>query len=101
MKELIAGYLGFGDKWLSLIALSVFGQLLASMVLLMSGYQDLGLRARMGAAFGFFMSIAFGISALITALRANLLSAVALCALVLCFETWFMLRWRAKTIRNR
>jgi len=45
----------------------VGGQLLASAVLLLSGYQDVGLRARMGAAFGFFMAIAFGISALVSA----------------------------------
>jgi hypothetical protein len=41
---------------------SVGGQLLASGVLLLSGYQDVGLRARAGAAFGFFMAMAFGIS---------------------------------------
>lgn len=51
---------------------SVGGQLLASGVLLLSGYQDIGLRTRVGAAFGFFMAVAFGISALITAARANL-----------------------------
>src|SRR4029077_3334745 len=47
---------------------SVGGQLLASGVLLLSGHQDIGLRARMGAAFGFSMAIAFGISALATAI---------------------------------
>ena len=72
---------------------SVGGQLLASGVLLLSGYQDIGLRARMGAAFGFFMAIAFGISALITAIRANLSYAAAICAVVLCSETWLILRW--------
>jgi hypothetical protein len=41
---------------------SVGGQLLASGVLLLSGYQDIGLRARIGSAFGFFMALAFGIS---------------------------------------
>jgi len=70
----------------------VAGQLLASVVLLLSGYQDLGLRARVGAAFWFFMAIAFGISALITAIRANLLSAAAICAVVLCSETLLILR---------
>ena len=72
---------------------SVGGQLLASGVLLLSGYQDIGLSARMGAAFGFFMAIAFGISALITAIRANLSYAVAICAVVLCSETFLILRW--------
>lgn len=57
---------------------SVGGQLLASGVLLLSGHQDIGLRARMGAAFGFFMAIAFGISALITAIRASLWYAAAI-----------------------
>jgi nitrate/nitrite transporter NarK len=75
---------------------SVGGQVLASVVLLLSGYQDLGLRSRVGAAFGFFMAIAFGISALGTAIRGNLWSAVAICAVVLCFEAWLMLRWRSK-----
>jgi hypothetical protein len=72
---------------------SVGGQLLASGVLLLSGYQDMGLRSRIGAVFGFFMAIAFGISALITAMRINLSHAAAICAVVLCFETFLILRW--------
>ena len=72
---------------------SVGGQLLASGVLLLSGYQDMGLRTRMGAAFGFFMAIAFGISALITAVRSNLSYAAVICAVVLCSETLLILRW--------
>jgi hypothetical protein len=72
---------------------SVGGQMLASGVLLLSGYQDIGLRSRIGAAFGFFMAIAFGISALITAIRANLSHAAAICAVVLCSETFLILRW--------
>ena len=72
---------------------SVGGQLLASGVLLLSGHQDIGLRARMGAAFGFFMAIAFGISALVTAIRANLWYAAAICAVVLFSETLLILRW--------
>jgi hypothetical protein len=72
---------------------SVGGQLLASGVLLLSGYQDIGLRTRVGAAFGFFMAIAFGISALITAARANLAFAAVICVVVLCSETVLILRW--------
>jgi Ca2+/Na+ antiporter len=72
---------------------SVAGQLLASGVLLLSGYQDIGLRARMGAVFGFFMAIAFGISALVTAIRANLSYAAVTCVVVLCSETLLILRW--------
>jgi heme/copper-type cytochrome/quinol oxidase subunit 4 len=72
----------------------VGGQLLASGVLLLSGHQDIGLRgARMGAAFGFFMAVAFGISALITAIRANLSYATAICVVVLCAEISLILRW--------
>ena len=67
---------------------SVGGQLLASGVMLLSGHQDIGLRSRMGAAFGFFMAIAFGISALITAIRANLSYAAVICAAFLCSETF-------------
>lgn len=72
---------------------SVAGQLLASGVLLLSGYQDTGLRARMGAAFGFSMAIAFGISALISAIRANLSYAVVISAMVLCSEILLILLW--------
>jgi hypothetical protein len=76
---------------------SVAGQLLASGVLLLSGYQDMGLRARAraGAAFGFFMSLAFGISALVTAVWARVWCGAAICVVALCFEGWFILRcWR-------
>lgn len=72
---------------------SVGGQLLASGVLLLSGHQDIGLRARMGAAFGFFMAVAFGISALVTAIRGNLWYAAAICVAVLCSETLLIRRW--------
>ena len=72
---------------------SVGGQLLASGVLLLSGHQDIGLRARVGAALGFFMAIAFGISALVTAMRGNLGFAAAICVAVLCSETLLILRW--------
>ena len=54
---------------------SVGGQLLASGVLLLSGHQDIGLRARIGGAFGFFMALAFGVSALATAIGAKLWAA--------------------------
>ena len=72
---------------------SVGGQLLASGVLLLSGHQDIGLRARMGAAFGFFMAISFSVSALVTAMRGNLWYASAICAAVLCSEILLILRW--------
>ena len=71
----------------------VGGQLLASYVLLLSGYQDIGLRVRIGAAFGFFMALAFGTSALATAVWAELWSGVAICAVALCFEIWLIARW--------
>jgi hypothetical protein len=74
------------------------GQLLASGVLLLSGYQDRGLRARIGAAFGFFMALAFGISALATAVWAKLWGGAAICAVVLGFETYLILRWRSRRI---
>jgi hypothetical protein len=74
------------------------GQLLASLVLLLSGYQDIGLRARFGAAFGFFMALAFGISAFDTAAWARLWAGTTLCAVVLCFEAWLILRWWRRRI---
>ena len=72
---------------------SVGGQLLASGVLLLCGHQDMGSRTRIGATFWFFMALAFGVSALVTALRANLSYAAAICAVVLCSETLLILRW--------
>jgi uncharacterized membrane protein len=47
----------------------------------------------MGAALGFFMAMAFGISALITAVRANLSYAAAICVVVLCSEMFLILCW--------
>jgi hypothetical protein len=81
-----------GGKWLS-----VGGQLLASGVLLASGYQDMGLRARAGAAFGFFMALAFGVSALVTAVSARVWGGTAICVVALCFEGWFIVRWWRRT----
>lgn len=72
---------------------SVGGQLLVSVVILLSVRQDLGLRARIGAGSGSFMAIAFVVSALVTAIRANLSYAAAICVAVLCSETLLMLRW--------
>jgi hypothetical protein len=72
---------------------SVGEQLLASGVLLLSGHQDIGLRAWMGPAFWLFMAMAFGVSALVTAIQANLRWAAAICAVVLCSETWLIVRW--------
>ena len=78
---------------------SVGGQLLASGVLLLSGYQDIGLRARIGAAFGFFMALAFGLSALATAIGTKLWGGAAICAAVLCLEACLILRrWRRRTL---
>jgi hypothetical protein len=47
----------------------VGGLLLTSAVIMVSVHQDLRLRVWIGAFFGFFMAIAFGISALVTAIR--------------------------------
>ena len=80
-----------GGRWQS-----VGGQLLASGVLVASGYQDMGLRTRIGAAFGFFMALAFGTSALVTAIRAEVWAGAAICVVALCFEGWLILRWRSR-----
>jgi preprotein translocase subunit SecG len=80
---------------------SVAGQLLASVVILLSVYQDLGLRARVGAALGSFMAAAFGISALVSAVRANFRSGAAICVLVLFFETGLILRWLLRRKNKR
>jgi len=50
---------------------SVGSQLLASGVLMLSGYQDVVLGTRIGATFWFYMALAFGISALVTAFGRN------------------------------
>ena len=47
--------------------------------------------ARVAAGLGFFMAIAFGVSALVTALQAKLSGAAAICAVVLCSETLLIL----------
>jgi hypothetical protein len=72
---------------------SVGGQLLASGVALLSGHQDIGLRARSGAFFGFFMALAFGVSALGTAVWGRLWGGAAICVVVLWFERWLIIRW--------
>lgn len=77
-----------GSRWQS-----AGGQLLASGVLVVSGYQDIGLRARIGAGFWFFMALAFGVSALATATRAKIWDGAAICLVALCFESWLVLRW--------
>jgi hypothetical protein len=88
---------GIGASWWS-----VGGQLLTSVVILLSVRQDLGLRARIGAALGAVMTIVFGISALVTAIRVNLRGGAVICALVLGLETWLILRWilRRQNKRN-
>jgi hypothetical protein len=80
---------GIGASWWWSIA----GQLLTSAVILVSIRQDLGLRTRMGAAFGIFMALAFGFSALVTSICLKLRSGVAICAVILCFEILLILRW--------
>jgi hypothetical protein len=77
---------------------SVGGQMLASGVLLLCGYQDVTLRSRVGAAFWFFMALAFCVSALATAFRADLPYGVAVSVGVLCLETWLIRRWRHRPL---
>jgi hypothetical protein len=79
---------------------SVGGQLLASAVLLLSGHQDLPRKGArftvlmaLGADFWFFMALAFSISALGTAIWMKLWVGVAICAVVLCFESWLVQHW--------
>jgi len=80
--------LTMGTSWQS-----VLGQLLASGVLLMSGHQDIGLRARVGAAFSWFIALAFCVSALATAIWRELWGGAAICVVAVCVETWLILRW--------
>jgi hypothetical protein len=75
---------------------SVGGQLLASGVLLLCGYQDVRMRASVGAAFWFFMAFAFCVSALVTSLRLKLWDGTAMSVAVLCLEAWLILRWRQR-----
>jgi hypothetical protein len=72
---------------------SVGGQLLTSGVMLLCGHQDIRLGTRTGAGFWFFMAIAFGISALVTAISARIWWGAAICVVALCRETWLILRW--------
>jgi hypothetical protein len=47
------------------------------------------------------MALAFGISALVTTIRANLSLATTICAVVLGFETLLILRWIVRSRSNR
>jgi hypothetical protein len=84
---------------ISVLALSgaswrlVGGLLLTSAVIMISVHQDVRLRVWIGAILGFFMAIAFGITALVTAIRANLSYAATICDVVLCCEMLLILRW--------
>lgn len=75
---------------------SVGGQLLASGVLLLSGYQDSCLRARISATFWFFMALAFAVSGLVTALVMKFWVGAAICAGTLCLEMWLVQRWSTR-----
>jgi hypothetical protein len=86
---------GMGASWQWMA-----GQLLVSALASLSVCQDLGLRIRLGAVFWFLIALAFGISALVTAIRSNLRFAPAICVVLLCSETllslWWILRSRSK-----
>jgi hypothetical protein len=62
-------------------------------VFLLNSHQDMRLRARVAATFSVFITTAFGISALVTAIQVNLSHAAAICAVVLSSETLLILRW--------
>lgn len=72
---------------------SVGGQLLTSGVLLLCGHQDIRMRAGIGAVFWCFMALAFGISALGTAVMAKNWWGAAAAVVALCCETWLIMRW--------
>lgn len=81
-----------GARWQA-----VGGQLLASGVALISGYQDTGLRARTGAGFWFFLALAFGVSAMATAIGSKLWDGATICGVALFLEVWLILRWWSRT----
>jgi hypothetical protein len=87
---------GVGSGWTP-----VAGQLFASGVLLLSGFQGMEVRSRMGAAFWFFMGIAFAISALVTSIRGNLIYASAISVVVICSETLLIVRRVLRATSNR
>ena len=72
---------------------SVGGQLLASAVILFSSRQNLGLRARSAARIDLCIAFIFGISALVTAIEANLSFAAAVCVAALFSELLLFIRW--------
>lgn len=88
--------MAIGSNWQSVI-----GQLLASGGALLCGHQDIGLRTRVSSTFWFFIAIACSISALVTAIRAQIQYAAAFCAAVLFSETLLILRWTLRSRRNR
>jgi len=72
------------------------GQLLVSGLAVLSACQDIGRRMHPGAVFWFLIAVAFGISALTTAIRSNLPLAPAICVLVLCSEALMTVLWAMK-----
>jgi hypothetical protein len=76
---------------------SLEGQLLASGVLLACGYLDIRFR-NAGAAFWFFMALAFGVSALVTGIRGQLWSGVGIGVVVVCVEALLVRRWWTKRV---
>ena len=91
MSPIITYIAGAGASW-QLMA----GQLLVSGLAVLSVCQDLGLRIRLGAVFWLLIALAFGISALVTAILSNLRFAPAICVVVLCAEALLILRWATK-----
>ena len=85
--QIVTDMVGMSASWQA-----VAGQLLVSALAALSVCQDLGLRIRMGAIFWFLIAAAFGISALVTAIRSDFRFAPTICVVVLCFETWLILR---------
>src|SRR6202795_2470697 len=71
----------------------VGGLLLTSAAIMVSVHQDLRQRVWIGGFFGFFMAIAFGVSALVTVIRVNFRGVAAVCAVLLCCEILLILHW--------
>lgn len=67
--------------------------LAGSVVLLISGRQDLGHRSTLGAVFWFFLALLFAGGVVGLGLGAGIWGGVALGVIVLCLEIWFIQRW--------
>jgi hypothetical protein len=69
------------------------GELLVSVVFLLSGLQDMGPRPGFAVASAFFASIAIVVFLIVSAVAFRLWAEALVGVMALCFEAWLIRRW--------